>query len=96
MQEQIMDAIGLEVKAPRLLKILHKDLGMKYKRIVATSWQGNSIKNLLMRQQFAKEFLKIDLSKKLIINIDETWLGMTDMRRMKWTYTGRPNSVPKK
>ena len=96
MQERINDAIGLEVRAPQLMKIIHRDLGLKYKRIVATSWQGNSVKNLLMRQKFAEEFLKLDLSKKMIINIDETWLGMGDMRRMKWCLPGRSNTVPKK
>ena len=29
---------------------------------------------------------------KRIINIDESWLGMTDFRRMKWTVKGHPRS----
>ena len=49
-----------------------------------------------MRQQFAQAFLKLDLKEKRIINIDETWLGMSDFRRMKWQYRGKPNSVAKK
>ena len=40
--------------------------------------------------------MKIDLSKKTVINIDETWLGMSDFRYMKWKAPGKPNSVPKK
>ena len=42
------------------------------------------------------EFMKINLEKKIVINIDETWLGMTDFRRMSWALPGRSNSVPKK
>lgn len=34
-------------------------------------------------------------TKKYIINIDETWLGMSDFRRMKWKVKGSTNSVPK-
>ena len=37
-----------------------------------------------------------DLYGKTIINVDETWLGMSDFRRMKWTFRDRPDSVPKK
>jgi len=32
--------------------------------------------------------------KKTFINIDETWLGMSDFRRQKWRAYGTPNSVP--
>ena len=42
------------------------------------------------------EFLKLDLAKKTIINVDETWLGMSDFRRMKWTLPGKQTSVPAK
>ena len=31
-----------------------------------------------------------------VINVDETWLGMTDFRRMKWREKGTTNSVPAK
>ena len=46
-----------------------------------------------MRQQFALEFFKIDLSKKVVINIDETWLGMSDFRRTKRALPNSTNSV---
>ena len=32
---------------------------------------------------------------KTLLNIDETWLGMTDFRRRKWQAPNRTNSVPK-
>ena len=40
--------------------------------------------------------MKIDLGNKNIISIDESWIGMSDFRRMKWCRIGKPNSVPKK
>jgi len=36
------------------------------------------------------------MRRKRIINIDETWLGMEDFRRMKWQAPDSTNSVPKK
>ena len=74
------------LKTPELLRILHNDMHAKYKRIKEVSYQGNSTKNLLLRQQFVHAFMKIDLVKKTIINVDETWLGMSDFRRMRWSF----------
>ena len=59
-----------------------KELNMRYSKIKAISWKGNDPKNIFLRQQFALAFMKIDLREKTIINIDETWLGMSDFRRM--------------
>ena len=87
---------GIEIKDPKLLHIMHKEIGLRYKRVADVSWQGNSERNLILRSQFAQEFYKLKLEKKTIINIDETWLGMTDFRNMSWALPGRPNSVAKK
>ena len=59
-------------------------MGLKYKKIKNISWQGNSEKSLVLRQQFAIKFLEIDHKNVIIINVDETWLGMLDYRRMLW------------
>jgi hypothetical protein len=37
-----------------------------------------------------------DLYGKTIINVDETWLGMSDFRRIEWMFRDRPDSLPKK
>ena len=42
------------------------------------------------------KLLDTALAKARIINIDESWLGMEDFRRMKWQVPGLTNSVPKK
>jgi hypothetical protein len=95
-KKKLLDDHDIEIKPWQLLKQLHDDLNLRYKRINSISWQGNSAKNKILRQQFAMTFLKLDLREKLVINVDETWLGMSDFRRMKWCSTGRSNSVPKK
>ena len=95
-KKKLLEEFEIEIKPWTLKKILKEELELRYKRIAGTSWQGNSNKNLILRQQFALEFLSIDLTKKTIINVDESWIGMTDFNRMKWSEPGRPNSVPKK
>ena len=67
---------------------------MSFKKIVPISVHGNSVRNLVLRQQFALHFLDLLESKKVIIDIDETWIGMTDFRRRKWRPAGTTNSVP--
>ena len=37
------------------------------------------------------EFIELMKKGKTILNIDETWLGMTDFRRMKWREKGTSN-----
>ena len=68
---------------------------MRYRKIKAVSVHANSPKNLVLRQQFAIEFLKLWQKRKRIINVDETWLGMSDFRRMKWRPPDSTNSVAK-
>ena len=61
------------------------------------SWKANSARNLVLRQQFALAMLDNLRGKyTTVINVDETWLGMTDFRRMKWQEKGCTNSVPMK
>ena len=64
--------------------VMKYELGMRYKKIKTVSLHSNSEKNLVLRQRWAIEFLAQARKKKVFINIDETWLGMSDFRRMKW------------
>tara|TARA_B110000285_G_scaffold137622_1_gene154162 strand:+ start:1111 stop:1353 length:243 start_codon:yes stop_codon:yes gene_type:complete len=41
-------------------------------------------------------FLELDWRNKNVINIDETWLGMTDFRKMHWRPIDRNWSVKTK
>ncbi len=55
----------------------------------------NSVKSKILRQKFALAFMDIDLDKKVVLNLDETWLGMSDFRRKKWRPHRHSNSVAK-
>jgi hypothetical protein len=83
----VIDAVknraDLDVTVAYVREQLHEQ-GLKYKKVKHISWQGNSEKSLVLRQKWAQAFLNIDLKAKNVINIDVTWLGMTDFRRQHW------------
>ena len=67
----VKEKLDLEVNRRRIRLILRKDLKMRYKLVKPLSWMTNSHKNLILRQQFAAVFLNIDLSKKVVLNIED-------------------------
>ena len=69
---------------------------MRYKRIRKVPWQGNSDRCLVLRHLYAKKALSLLESAKIILNIDESWLPETCMKRMKWQRQGDKNSVDSK
>ena len=40
------------------------ELDLRYKRIKEISWQGNSDKNKILRQQFTKTLLKVNSARR--------------------------------
>ena len=84
----------IKAKQKEICSIMKHDLGMSYKKVLPVSIHANSPKNLVCRQQFALKFLEVLLAGKIILNVDETWLGMSDFRRRKWQVSGTTNSVP--
>ena len=39
------------------------------------------------------KMIQLILAGKTLLNLDESWLGMTDFRRRKWKSAGTTNSV---
>ena len=66
---------------------------MKFRKIKMIPYRGNSDQNIILRQLWAKEYLKLLGDGKVILNIDETFLGMSDFRRYKWQVPGTTNSI---
>ena len=64
--------------------VMREELDMRFRKIKTVSLHSNSEKNLVLRQRWALEFLTQARKKKVFLNVDETWLGMSDFRRMKW------------
>ena len=38
-------------------------------------------------------FIELMKQSKTVLNVDETWLGMTDFRRMKWREKDTTNPI---
>ena len=85
----------MQVTARAVRFVMKEELGMSFRKIKTVSLHSNSEKNLVLRQRWALEFLAQARKKKVFLNVDETWLGMTDFRRMKWQVPGTTNSVAK-
>lgn len=92
LKDHLKESNGIEVKNWVLRDIMRAELDLRYKRIKEMSWQGNCDRNKILRQQFAMNLLELDFSKKTVLNIDETWLGVADFRRYKWCRHGENNS----
>ena len=61
-----------------------KAMNIKYMKVKQVAPQANSDRSLVLRQRWAMNFLEQDWRHKNVVNIDETWLGMCDFRRMHW------------
>lgn len=94
-KNQLKNSENIGVKKYTVAKIMREDLGMRYKKLRAVSFKGNSERNQILRQQFAMKFIEVLEKGKTILNVDETWLGMGDFRRRKWQAPNSTNSVAK-
>lgn len=92
-KKALEDGLGATAKEHEIRRIMRDDLNMRYRKVIPISIHGNSEKNLVLRQQFALKLIGLLHAGKTLLNIDETWLGMTDFRRRKWKAPGTTNSV---
>ena len=83
-KEMMKEQQQMEPKTEVVRKVMRERLGMRYHSTKAISIHANSAKNLVLRQQFALKFIDLLVQNKIIINVDETWLGMCDFHRRKW------------
>ena len=75
-------------------QVLKEHLNMSYRKIKKVSLHSNSESNLVLRQRYAIKLLGITQKKTIFLNIDESWLDMSDFRRMKWRPKDSTNSYP--
>ena len=82
--KEVTQGPQIETTDKEVRSVMREELGMRYRKIKTVSLHSNSVKNLVLRQRWSLEFLAQARKKKVFINVDETWLGMSDFRRMKW------------
>ena len=80
----LLDTMEVDASEHEIRNVMRHDLNMRYRKVLPVSIHGNSEKNLILRQQFARNMINLLKAGKTLLNVDETWLGMTDFRRMKW------------
>ena len=85
-----------EYKERDIKLVMKKELKMSYRKVKMVPSGVNSEKSLVLRQQYALKMLELLASGKVILNVDESWCGMTDFRVSKWRAHHTTNSVPKK
>ena len=85
----------IEIPGHQVVSVIKKDMGMRYRKINAISVHTNSNKNLVLRQQFALKLITLMHQGKRILNVDQSWLVMTDFRRRKWRPRESNNFVTK-
>ena len=49
LQEKLLDEHSIRIKPWKLKEIMRDELKLRYRKIVGTSWQGNSPQNLILR-----------------------------------------------
>ena len=95
LKKTLKDNMGIEASEYEIRQVMRHQLNMKFKKVVPISIHGNSEKNLVLRQQFAKNLIQLLMSGKTLLNVDESWIGMSDFRRRKWMVHGTTNSAAK-
>jgi hypothetical protein len=93
--EEVLIRYNLKVNKQKV-RLQMKELGLSWKKVKQVAIQSNSVRCLVLRQRWAISFLEMDLKSKNWINIDETWLGMADFRKMYWRPMDRNWSVKEK
>ena len=66
---------------------------MSYRKISKLAPLSNADRCLILRQRWTMAFLGVSRSKRRVLNVDETWLGMADFRPMKWQPKSMVNSL---
>ena len=89
--DRLQQQSGIICKTSEVRKVM-KDKGMRYKKVLHVPIGANSPRNLILRQRWAMTCLDKDHKERVWLNIDETWLGMSDFRRRKWQAPGTTNS----
>ena len=92
-RKALLENDELDATEREIRQVMREDLGMRYRKLVPVSIHGNSEKNLVLRQQFAMKMIELLREGKNLLNVDQTWLNMTDFRRRKWQVPGTTNSV---
>ena len=72
---------------------MKKKFKLSYRRIKRVVHAGNSERCKVLRQLYARKMLELFSQGKHIVNIDESWVPVSDFRRRCWNRAGEDNSL---
>ena len=72
------------VREWEIKNVLKVEMDYRFRHLKDGTFQDNSQRCLVLRQQFSHRLLNWAAAKPRLINIDETWLNMCDFRRDAW------------
>ena len=64
--------LNVKIKLKDVYRILKKDFRMSFRQSNTITIYTNTVNNLILRQRFAIEYIKLANSGKVILNIDES------------------------
>jgi len=95
-QVSVHNTTGLEVDERMVRQTMRKDLHMGYRFAKPMPPTGNSVQNLVLRQQYALRMLALLQSGRRIINVDQSWLNQSSFVRRVWVPTDAPATITDK
>ena len=90
--DRLLTCHQVKVTALDVRKVLNNSEGIRYRKVKWVPAKGNSPQSLVLRQKFAQYLLAQLHTGKRILNVDESWLGVSDFRRMAWQHRDLPTS----
>ena len=76
--------------------VLKKTMGLSYRTIKRVPFAGNSQRSKVLRSLYAQKMLPIYSSNRRIINVDESWIPVSDFNRQRWRRRGMKNTMADK
>ena len=73
-----------QIKNRNIIKILKREMGLRYKMVKVVPKQGNSERSLYLRQQFAMKLLSLLKEGKRILNVDQTHINESNYSLKAW------------
>ena len=82
----------MNIPRATLRKIMKKRLHLSWKKIKRVASPGNSERNLVLRHLFARKLIPLYAQNQHIVNIDESWVSVSDFGRQSWNRKGFDNN----
>ena len=76
--------------------VMRDQLDLRFRHLKPSAPQTNTVRSLALRQQFSFRLINWAQTRPRLINIDETWLNMSDFRRTAWIPKWNPLTKPVK